>query len=119
MYCIISSSYFFFFNDTATTEIYTLSLHDALPILLVEVERRGVRLGADLQKGKMQLELLPFRGKRTEHQETLEGLPLGDGRAVVEDDRRDAIHRRLRVGHADLRGDAVQVGQIDGETLGL
>src|SRR5258708_23638949 len=28
------SSFFFFFNDTATTEIYTLSLHDALPILL-------------------------------------------------------------------------------------
>src|SRR5437868_11103816 len=27
-----SSFYFFFFNDTATTEIYTLSLHDALPI---------------------------------------------------------------------------------------
>src|SRR4029077_21295286 len=25
---------FFFFNDTATTEIYTLSLHDALPIYL-------------------------------------------------------------------------------------
>src|SRR2546429_7281441 len=28
----LSSSSFFFFNDTATTEIYTLSLHDALPI---------------------------------------------------------------------------------------
>src|SRR5260370_5627782 len=28
----ILSFYFFFFNDTATTEIYTLSLHDALPI---------------------------------------------------------------------------------------
>src|SRR3712207_9066750 len=27
--------YFFFFNDTATTEIYTLSLHDALPISVV------------------------------------------------------------------------------------
>src|SRR2546430_11281560 len=27
-----SELYFFFFNDTATTEIYTLSLHDALPI---------------------------------------------------------------------------------------
>src|SRR3712207_9228341 len=26
----------FFFNDTATTEIYTLSLHDALPILLLD-----------------------------------------------------------------------------------
>src|SRR2546426_3298774 len=31
---------FFFFNDTATTEIYTLSLHDALPI-----SRRGRRAG--------------------------------------------------------------------------
>src|SRR5688572_9316773 len=30
----VSSSHFFFFTDTATTEIYTLSLHDALPILL-------------------------------------------------------------------------------------
>src|SRR5215208_8446350 len=29
----VFSVFFFFFNDTATTEIYTLSLHDALPIL--------------------------------------------------------------------------------------
>src|SRR5258707_15132502 len=29
---------FFFFNDTATTEIYTLSLHDALPISPVRAE---------------------------------------------------------------------------------
>src|SRR3989442_12797010 len=28
----LCSFFFFFFNDTATTEIYTLSLHDALPI---------------------------------------------------------------------------------------
>src|SRR6266568_8961632 len=35
---IIFVSFFFFFNDTATTEIYTLSLHDALPI-----SRRGYR----------------------------------------------------------------------------
>src|SRR5256885_4100518 len=34
---------FFFFNDTATTEIYTLSLHDALPI------SRGGRLRRTLQ----------------------------------------------------------------------
>src|SRR5229473_7696411 len=35
MHCFISifsCFFFFFFNDTATTEIYTLSLHDALPI---------------------------------------------------------------------------------------
>jgi len=34
---------FFFFNDTATTEIYTLSLHDALPICqLLAVPSRDV-----------------------------------------------------------------------------
>src|SRR5256885_11974603 len=33
--------FFFFFNDTATTEIYTLSLHDALPICHQAVGRRG------------------------------------------------------------------------------
>src|SRR5256885_14232723 len=35
--------FFFFFNDTATTEIYTLSLHDALPIC-----DDGGQLGGDL-----------------------------------------------------------------------
>src|SRR2546427_12945375 len=30
----LGSCFFFFFNDTATTEIYTLSLHDALPIYI-------------------------------------------------------------------------------------
>src|SRR5215216_7734148 len=29
---MVMKCFFFFFNDTATTEIYTLSLHDALPI---------------------------------------------------------------------------------------
>src|SRR2546430_9459770 len=33
--------YFFFFNDTATTEIYTLSLHDALPISRGALDRGG------------------------------------------------------------------------------
>src|SRR6267378_7962367 len=45
-------SFFFFFNDTATTEIYTLSLHDALPISpgrgsiagRVALERRAVHI---------------------------------------------------------------------------
>src|SRR5579871_7042958 len=41
---IIYSCLFFFFNDTATTEIYTLSLHDALPIALV----RGTAVDAQL-----------------------------------------------------------------------
>src|SRR2546426_9846378 len=34
---------FFFFNDTATTEIYTLSLHDALPIAHLPVRAGGPR----------------------------------------------------------------------------
>src|SRR3989441_10719253 len=33
--------YLFFFNDTATTEIYTLSLHDALPILTPAEQARA------------------------------------------------------------------------------
>src|SRR2546426_7396689 len=36
-------SFFFFFNDTATTEIYTLSLHDALPIFFA-ITRYAERL---------------------------------------------------------------------------
>src|SRR5438874_3945512 len=36
---------FFFFNDTATTEIYTLSLHDALPIFRLAALRRQRRPG--------------------------------------------------------------------------
>src|SRR2546421_8812356 len=38
---------FFFFNDTATTEIYTLSLHDALPICLPRLRSRAVRAGRE------------------------------------------------------------------------
>src|SRR3712207_8420081 len=40
---------FFFFNDTATTEIYTLSLHDALPIC--EQQRRGDQHGQRAERG--------------------------------------------------------------------
>src|SRR5438309_9238019 len=43
-----------FFNDTATTEIYTLSLHDALPILL------WLKLVKDFLKVRCRLALLPF-----------------------------------------------------------
>src|SRR5260363_170867 len=42
--CFASSKYsIFFFNDTPTTEIYTLSLHDALPISVVRPVLRGDR----------------------------------------------------------------------------
>src|SRR2546423_14673127 len=38
---VLCISFFFFFNDTATTEIYTLSLHDALPIFGTSTNRHG------------------------------------------------------------------------------
>src|SRR5215203_3224941 len=49
---MIFSVFFFFFNDTATTEIYTLSLHDALPIFVdafldAAVELAGHRAADD------------------------------------------------------------------------
>src|SRR5256885_12593804 len=51
---------FFFFNDTATTEIYTLSLHDALPICRdgagragrARLVRRAFRRSSTLQGGR-------------------------------------------------------------------
>src|SRR5256885_13807458 len=45
--CLVS--FFFFFNDTATTEIYTLSLHDALPICPKRLATRGPIDAASLE----------------------------------------------------------------------
>src|SRR2546430_13681618 len=54
-------SYFlFFFNDTATTEIYTLSLHDALPICVQAVDEPG-RRGAPCGVHRNQVQ--PERGR--------------------------------------------------------
>src|SRR5258707_9707317 len=56
MVFLVASSSFFFFNDTATTEIYTLSLHDALPIFArqrvmgISIEHRaGFAIGLTTQ----------------------------------------------------------------------
>src|SRR6266446_2333484 len=55
--CLLSC-FFFFFNDTATTEIYTLSLHDALPIIGLDslLPERLVGLGPARER-QMQLGL--------------------------------------------------------------
>ena len=48
--------FFFFFNDTATTEIYTLSLHDALPIspeFIVFSAKTSANQTQDLIDGKL------------------------------------------------------------------
>src|SRR2546430_13558085 len=56
---------FFFFNDTATTEIYTLSLHDALPILRARAPPGAERLVARPQADAPTLRSEPLsRGGR-------------------------------------------------------
>src|SRR5260370_27210339 len=47
---------FFFFNDTATTEIYTLSLHDALPIYVMQRRSRRTPAGVDSHGREAKLE---------------------------------------------------------------
>src|SRR5437588_6242225 len=62
----------FFFNDTATTEIYTLSLHDALPILRVRAAagpreaRAAGACGAQADAGDRPLDLGKRRRVRSE-----------------------------------------------------
>src|SRR6266550_9362634 len=55
----------FFFNDTATTEIYTLSLHDALPISGAVMEGRADDVGNPIRR------LLPRR-RSEEHTSELQ-----------------------------------------------
>ena len=53
---------FFFFNDTATTEIYTLSLHDALPILCEVVNhKRSLAMNVPVVVGFSILQLAKLR----------------------------------------------------------
>src|SRR2546430_12638991 len=62
-------SLFFFFNDTATTEIYTLSLHDALPISYRSGRRPDYRLGYRWPYGSA---CGPYRLRSEEHTSELQ-----------------------------------------------
>src|SRR2546425_12973459 len=69
---------FFFFNDTATTEIYTLSLHDALPILTTEQEEGYAGFVAisleDLPEGVQALPGTEVETRSEEHTSELQSL---------------------------------------------
>src|SRR3712207_9363788 len=54
----------FFFNDTATTEIYTLSLHDALPIFTPRPTRRLAFTERSIQRSGYGLTLITSSRKR-------------------------------------------------------
>src|SRR3989442_6054124 len=68
-------SIFFFFNDTATTEIYTLSLHDALPISSRHAVR-GAGPGAGPRRDRSGRESESTGGHRSEeHTSELQSRP--------------------------------------------
>src|SRR3712207_7531654 len=84
--------WFFFFNDTATTEIYTLSLHDALPIY-----QHGERAQAHRRGGAAREEARRRRGGAHDR-------PGGDGedaRAQARG-RADRKSTRLNSSHANI-----------------
>src|SRR5690349_24136462 len=60
--------FFFFFNDTATTEIYTLSLHDALPIS----PGTPVRVAASAEGSMVHLEIADQGERSEEHTSELQ-----------------------------------------------
>src|SRR2546426_7629725 len=81
---------FFFFNDTATTEIYTLSLHDALPIWRqVVLERRAAHRA-------------PGDGRDRQHALQQRGALREELREVVGEERQSARHRDDRRPNAGL-----------------
>src|SRR3712207_7339411 len=85
----------FFFNDTATTEIYTLSLHDALPICQ---ERRQDQAGLD---GLAQPDVV---GDEPARRPGLEGLPADPQlvRQQLDARHRDRKSTRLNSSHANI-----------------
>src|SRR2546426_1069720 len=84
--CAIVRSYgFFFFNDTATTEIYTLSLHDALPI--------------SFRRGNHQADLAVFKPRRLIFEQRHRTLA---GRAARQDARFGQDLEAVEIGRAHV-----------------
>src|ERR1041384_8841267 len=85
---------FFFFNDTATTEIYTLSLHDALPI--------SARPGCDTGRGHRRP---PGRsGRSEEHTSELQSLAYLVCRLLLEKKKKTQMYKRLTIdSHANTQ----------------
>src|SRR3712207_8038560 len=82
---------FFFFNDTATTEIYTLSLHDALPIWQDRRRRRGRCRGIARRPGRA------AAGGGADHRHEQARAPPAPGPRV-----RDRKSTRLNSSHANI-----------------
>src|SRR5438093_7439747 len=98
----------FFFNDPATTEIYTLSLHDALPICLpggfVEILRgRGPRAASPARRGQ----------RSEEHTSELQSLTNLVCRLLLEKKNEAKRQRHIKIATASLQG----FGRVDWSLL--
>src|SRR2546427_7738523 len=94
---------FFFFNDTATTEIYTLSLHDALPIS--RRERREQSHRSDLNRRPLDYETAsPVRSE--EHTSELQSQSNLVCRLLLEK-KKNTKHQRLTGDKASYHSDDV------------
>src|SRR5258708_11445671 len=103
------TSFFFFFNDTATTEIYTLSLHDALPIyhgwahLQIDSKVSVSANGAELKK----------RRRSEEHTSELQSPDHLVCRLLLEKKKRHEISNKVDMQWNRKR----RVKRIDGREL--
>src|SRR2546427_7202863 len=94
-------SLFFFFNDTATTEIYTLSLHDALPIchLPLGVAKRQRQLRGREAMLARQRAVAARGGRSEEHTSELQSQSNLVCRLLLEKKKRNRLrHQRRPVG---------------------
>src|SRR3712207_8374188 len=93
MFCLYS---IFFFNDTATTEIYTLSLHDALPICFLSLSRAGARKPRRRSLRRVRTGLRPVRDAHRR------AAVQGRHTAVDRVQARDRKSTRLNSSHANI-----------------
>src|SRR3989442_7023435 len=106
--------FFFFFNDTATTEIYTLSLHDALPISAILLHL--IQLSERIEPGEQRAEPEQDEGM-ARIEGTARGSPRGKRRErpeaphvdhPVNSRHRLEAKRRYRVEHRQHETDGVR-----------
>src|SRR2546427_7796151 len=91
---------FFFFNDTATTEIYTLSLHDALPICNLDIVTVALNLymhGIDPKLDFTDLNSVLEVYRSEEHTSELQSQSNLVCRLLLEKKKRTVLWWRLRI----------------------
>src|SRR2546425_4555945 len=97
---------FFFFNDTATTEIYTLSLHDALPISAAHggdeahAEERAAAARDHAGDGRR----LPLRRRSEEHTSELQSLAYLVCRLLLEKKKQRLLAHCGHISMYSVRG---------------